>query len=218
MRKFLTATCLSLLCFKAPAFAGPQDDIVILVLDNSGAVQDSTSSERTRPTFLKARRAMIEHLSDELGPKDHLTILSVTRPKVVWEGPGNRITHRDNFVLANYLETHVNGCADFEKVAGVIKRQLRSLPAPPTKIVMLSSLVHTGSPTASGEPCPYDPENYSPPSEFKDALRDIALNHHTELSFYWVDEGVIEDVDEYFYEAGLAVEIKGELQTIGALQ
>lgn len=191
---------------------------VLLILDNSGAVQDASSTDRTRPTFLQARRAMIEHLSDRLSKRDHLVILSVTRPKVVWEGTGNRVMHRDNFVLANYLDTPVNGCADFDKVGRVIRRQVRALPAPPTEVVVLSSLVHTGSPEVKGDPCPYDPQNYSPPEGFLDTLKQLTLDHRTEVELLWVDEGVIDDVDEYFFDAGVDVTLKGELQTIGALQ
>lgn len=191
---------------------------VMLILDNSGAVQDASSTDRTRPTFLQARRAIIEHLSDRLSKRDHLVILSVTRPKVVWEGRGNRVMHRKNFVLANYLDTPVNGCADFEKVGRVIRRQVRALPSPPTEVVVLSSLVHTGSPDVKGDPCPYDPQNYSPPEGFLDTLKQMILDHHAAVELLWVDEGVIDDVDDYFFDAGVDVTLKGELQTIGALQ
>lgn len=194
------------------------DETIILVLDNSGAVQDASSGDKTRPTFLQARRAIIDQLDKRLGRKDQLIILSVNRPKIIWEGPGHKIKHRDNFVLARFLNARVNGCADFDKVARALSRTIRAVERNPSEIIFLSSLVHTGSPDTPGDPCPYDPENYAPPTSFLDALKAAQSETQAQLKLYWVDEGVINEVDDYFFSKNLPAEIKGELQTIGVLQ
>jgi len=211
MKNPLAIGALAVCLAATPAQSEDFNQHIIVVLDNSGTVQDdSGQGARSRPSYMMARRAMIGKIEREYSRSDLITIVSVAGPQVIWQGPASEITDRRNYILADYLNAEINGCADFERVADTIQRELRYSEPPLTQLIFLSSLVHTNN---SPEGCAVDPDHLHPPEPFFEALKDLQFETKAQLSFLWTYDDVASEVADYFDANGIRVILKQEKLT-----
>lgn len=218
MRQFLLITLLAIAYAISPALAQTYNRHVMVVLDDSGTVQDeSGNGALARPSFMTGRRALIGHLADTYKDDTLITLLSVNRSQVIWQGSAKDMTKRNNFVLAEFLNKGINGCADFLRVMRTIDRELRYASAPLGEMIFFSSLVHTGAYDEDAGGCSVDPDQLEPPAEFFDRLADIHSETEAKITFYWAYDEVAPIVSDRFDEKNIRVFVLPEKRTMAEL-
>lgn len=200
--------------FLVPGQAPAQDfqRHVIAVIDNSGTVYDNDGYEDfTR--FYRARLSFVEFLGAEYSREDYITLISVSRPGVIWSGAGTEIDRKRRApqVFA-YLDTPHGGCAGFDAVLEVVNQQIAEVRLPLSHIYFFSSLVESGPypcATLSQQTPPFWPEN-----TFYDGLNKILADTATDLDFWWVDEGSYNQTFDQFADDLRRVNVKNINETI----
>lgn len=191
---------------------------VLVVLDNSATVQDESGNGRLyRPNFMIARTELVKKIADEYSDDTLVTLLSVSRSQVIWQGSAGEITHRKNFVLAEYLGESIDGCADFMSVAATIQRELKYAEIPLSDLIIFSSLVHTGGRESAEATCAVDRDHLQPPDEFFDAIVAIQTKTKATVSFYWAFDEVAPLISDYFDDNNIRVYVYQEKRSLAEL-
>jgi len=214
MRHLFVAVAVWLLLSTHAAAQIEAEEHVIVVIDNSGAVWPGDGQGKSFDQFYRARAAFIESLGN-YDRKDLVTVLSVSRPRVIWTGSASNIDRKSkNGTLRKFAGTELNGCASFEEVIKRVKYQQIQHALPIKEIVFFSSLAETGP----GPGCKWDPQNPYPPTSFYEYLAKQIDGTGTKLRFWWVDdERTLSPTLDFFMERSIPVEVKGVEETIQAL-
>lgn len=182
---------------------------IIVVIDNSGTVFDQDDYSNW-DRFYAARRQLVEQLGDDYSREDYITVISVARSQVVWQGSASRIDKRRfNGTLMEYLNKEIGGCASFQSVMKTIGQQKRINPLPISEVIVMSSLVETGA-----YPCELDENNILPPQSFYDGLAELIGEEGAKVKLLWVEEDVYDHTLEYFLNKNMNVPVKRIQETI----
>lgn len=203
-------------------FAASYTNHIVVVLDDSGVVQDFATDyaldSADRPMLRVARLALLEQLDKEYGRRDLITVISVAVPRVIWQGSANDLLDKSNFVLGDFLASPFNGCANFDRVLKTVQREVALAKVPLKEVVLMSSLIHTGGNTRDPSTCKRPQlDDLGPPEDFFAGLRTLHNQTKAQLAFFWVYDELDDIVADYFTEARVPFLLKGEQQTIAEL-
>lgn len=191
----------------------------LVILDDSGTAQDHATigQKKTsdRPSLRRARLALLDRLERDLNRDDMVTIVSVAVPQVIWQGEASDLLDRNNYVLARFLLSQFNGCANFDTVVDTAKRQVAQHPMPVESIYVMSSLIHTGGNTREPGSCKKPTlADIAPPEETLAGFVELQKATNAKLNFLWAHDEVDEFVTDYFVEAKIPFVLLGERQTL----
>lgn len=211
--------CAMLTCGTA-AFAAPYDSHTIVILDDSGAAQDHAlagagATPTDRPTLRQARLALIEQLDKDLGRNDLVTIVSVAVPQVIWQGQANDLLDRRNHVLADFLLSPFNGCANFATVLETVNRQITMNPGPVPNVFFMSSMIDTGGTSRDPSTCKTPTlDDLLPPEETLNGFVALHESTRAKLTFMWVYDETDEALTDFLINAKVPFDLFGERQTM----
>jgi len=212
MKPFMIAFLIAASFSGQPSFAADFDQHIVVILDDSGTTQDASSTGTgDLPLFWETRWQYIHNLHENAERGTYVTIVSVIRPQVIWQGPANEIMARNNKVLAGFLTKRNNLCPDFVRVGDVLKRVFRVAPVPPTEMVFISSLIHSQGPDSESRSCNVDRARLQPPEAFFETLRELYFeNSSMPLTFYWAYNDFAGDLYDWFADRGVDARIVEE--------
>ncbi len=187
---------------------------IIVVLDNSGTVIDRYAEGTDFERFYAARRLFIEQLGERFDRSDLISVMSVYRPRVIWQGSAGFIDRpQRSRVLYDFLAAGHGGCADYEAVLKAVRRQQEIEHRPLVEVIFFASLVHTGP-----QPCEVVSDNFNPPESFFAGLSELMESTGVSVSLYWTFEEVYDHAVDYFLQQNLRPIIRGVEETIAGLE
>jgi hypothetical protein len=201
-------------CCAQSATAEQYTSSTIAVIDNSGLVAypDEENAKGLTPYDITIRLFVSNYLKT-FGKDVHLTVISVARSEIIWEGDAQKASGRNNHAMVNLITAEPGGCADFEQVATSINRARRGLTAPLKEVIFLTPLVHTGA-----HPCALDRDNLAPPPVFFELLGTLQEETGAALTFFWTHDKVLDALDAHLHEKGIPFVTKNEHQTRAIVQ
>lgn len=218
MKRFILS--FTVLCWVNTAVAATYETHTIVILDDSGVAQDhaldGASADATdRPTLRKARMALLHQLERQLGRADLITIISVAVPQVIWQGKASDLLDRRNHVLARFVGSPFNGCANFSTVLETVNRQVVMNPVPVADVMLLSSMIDTGGSSRDPSTCKEPTlDDLVPPEETLAQFVQLHEATKAKFTFMWVHDEADEILTDYFIAAKVPFALYGERQTM----
>lgn len=211
-RVLTLAFCLTLAAIGSDATAESKK-LIQIVIDNSGALQNSETGQRTQSAWLQL---ISREMQRGAGRNNLVHIVTTHNPRTVWEGRGSALLRSYKLLVEPEIKQVTDGCNELGAALKRVRQHVARNLADEIEIYVFSSLIPTGA------PCDKIRIQLPQPVPATIDLRSLIQPELTRLSFLWAEEnqevvwadfiersGMLNDLIDY----GVAYSIKGEVAT-----